>query len=78
MSPAERYLRDPRFAAIVNMCLAQLGQCEMTGTELREAVILAAQMHESTRVRRWCADGGDLPQDALNNIRNGNSEWMGK
>jgi hypothetical protein len=49
MTPEERYLNYPWFHALVDSLVAQLNQCETTITELRQAVILAAQIHERTK-----------------------------
>lgn len=46
MTPGERFQRDPVFHNLVKLMLAQLRDANMTGTEIREAAILAAQMHE--------------------------------
>lgn len=51
MSPGERYQRDPVFRALVDTMRSQLRACQVTPSELREAVILAAQMHEAENVR---------------------------
>lgn len=45
LSPHERYHRDSTFAALVNMLEHALWQCDYTPTELREAVMLAAERH---------------------------------
>ncbi|MFQ5922987.1 MAG: hypothetical protein ACE5M4_09095 [Anaerolineales bacterium] len=51
LMPEERYRRDPVFFALVNTLRSQLQQYQFTPTELREAVMLAATMHEMERVR---------------------------
>lgn len=51
LSPETRYLRDPEFHALVHLLLQALERCDYTPTELREAVILAATIHEQHRVR---------------------------
>jgi len=48
LSVEERYRRDPVFRTLVDMMHAHLHQwTSYTPTELREAVILAATMHET-------------------------------
>lgn len=51
MTPSDRYLRDPLFHALVKSMLAHLQNASLTGTELREAAILAAQIHEVNNIR---------------------------
>lgn len=50
-TPAERYRQDPYFYNIVNLLRAELARGDFTPSELREAVILAATMHEMEHVR---------------------------
>ena len=54
MTVRERYQSDPMFHAIVDMLLQELQRSQFTPTELREAVILAATIHESQTVRPPC------------------------
>lgn len=56
MTPEERYRRDPVFHRLVDLMLAQLRECNMTATEIREAAIFAAQLHEMTTVRHILTD----------------------
>ena len=51
MDVSERYQRDPLFHAMVNLLRGELAKGEFTPTELREAVILAATMHDAENVR---------------------------
>ena len=51
MPAYERYRRDPMFNALVRLLLAELGKANFTPTELREAVIVAATIHEENTVR---------------------------
>ena len=51
LDPDVRYRRDPAFRMLVDMLISQLRQNTYTPTELREAVILAAVIHESTVIR---------------------------
>lgn len=53
LTPEERYQRDPIFHALVECLLAELIRADFTPTELREAVILAATIHE-LRIARAC------------------------
>jgi len=50
--PADvRYQRDATFHTVVDMLRAALERYDFTPTELREAVILAASMHEMGIIR---------------------------
>ncbi len=51
MTAKERYMSDPTFHAIVDMLRQELRRSQFTPTELREAVILAATIHESETVQ---------------------------
>ncbi len=51
MTAKERYREDPVFHAIVDMLLRELRRSQFTPTELREAVMLAAIIHESETVQ---------------------------
>ena len=51
LTPEERYLRDPVFHALVSQLRAALRGGTWTPTELREAAILAAAIHESETIR---------------------------
>ncbi len=50
MFPSERYMTDPLFHNVVDTMLGLLRQGQMTGTEIREAATLAAQIHEMQTV----------------------------
>lgn len=52
LTPRDRYLRDPMFRALVDQLRGQLAQCNYTATELREAAILAAQIHADHTIPR--------------------------
>jgi len=45
-TPQDRYLRDPEFAALVNMFTAMIAQGHYTPSEIREAAILARTRYE--------------------------------
>ena len=47
----DRYLRDPLFHTLVEILLAQLNECSFTPTELREAAMLAASIHDVRHVQ---------------------------
>lgn len=51
ISPKERYQTDAVFHAIVDLLRSEMRRGDFTPTELREAVILAATMHESEAVQ---------------------------
>ncbi len=52
MEAVERYQRDPVFHQMVDMMRAMLENSpEITPTELREAVMMAASTHEMTHVK---------------------------
>lgn len=51
MTAKERYREDPVFHAIVDMLRREMQRGDFTPTELREAVILAATIHEPETVR---------------------------
>ncbi len=61
MTPEERYRRDPLFHAMVQAMLGQLRNASMTATEIREAAILAAQIHEMTTARSFFIPDGTPP-----------------
>jgi len=46
MTPRERYQNDPEFHTLVDTIFMTIERCQYTPTELREAVMLAAIMHE--------------------------------
>lgn len=48
LSPVDRYRTDPTFRTIVDVLRSLLHKGETTPTELREALILALQIHEAT------------------------------
>ncbi len=47
--PRERYLRDPHFAAMVDMMVKHIMACDYTPTEIREAAMLAAIIYEERK-----------------------------
>lgn len=49
MEPEERYNRDPTFRVLVKHMERMIVCCEMSGTEIREAAILALQHVEAKR-----------------------------
>jgi hypothetical protein len=51
MTPEERYHRDPHFASLVDVMHDYLRRCMFTGTEIREAAILAAIHNEQFAMR---------------------------
>jgi len=51
LSPEERYARDPEFNRLVDTLEMQIHQAQFTGTELREAAVLAAIKYEMKTVR---------------------------
>ena len=51
MSPEEAYKYDATFQRVVDLMRAHLSVYEITPSELRQAAILAAAMHESQRVK---------------------------
>ena len=51
MSPEEAYKYDATFRRVVDLMRAHLSVYEITPSELRQAAILAAIMHESQRVK---------------------------
>jgi len=52
LSAEDRYLRDPFFHYLVDNMQAFLAQHDYTPTELREAAILAATLHDARTLRR--------------------------
>lgn len=58
--PSARYRREPVFRALVEQMRVFIRMAQYTPSELREAVILAAQIEEMERVtpRCICPDGG--------------------
>lgn len=62
-NPAEkRYKTDPIFRSIVDQLRYSLRQYQYTPGELREAVILAATMHEMTHIRPMFYVGGHFDE----------------
>jgi len=53
LAPEDRYQRDPMFRTLVDMMEQQIHLGNYTPTELREAAILAALIHESHTLRRY-------------------------
>ena len=51
LSPEEAYKYDATFHRVVDLMRAHLSVYEITPSELRQAAILAATMHESQRVK---------------------------
>jgi hypothetical protein len=60
-SPADRYHRDAAFRLLVDTLYVQIENCQYTGTELREAAILAAIMFEDRRERIYYRERPDEP-----------------
>lgn len=60
LTPGERYQRDAEFHALVETIRAALAGGRYTPTELREAVILAATLHEQTTLRSWFIEDRDV------------------
>lgn len=62
LTPEERFLRDPKFCALVSLIESYLHHAEYTATELREAVMLAAIRYESRQIRHpFVFDSGSKP-----------------
>lgn len=57
-TPTERYLTDPHFHVLVEFMRGTLAQGNFTGSEIREAALLAAQIHEAHTVRPLFWTGG--------------------
>jgi hypothetical protein len=57
LTPADRYQRDPVFRSIVDVLEQLLHKGDYTPTELREAAILAATIHENHTIRRYVYPG---------------------
>ena len=53
MTPDERYIRDPLFRTMVDQMEFFIREAKMTGTEIREAAILAAIHYENTLLRSY-------------------------
>ena len=51
MNPEEAYKYDATFHRVVDLMRAHLSVYEITPSELRQAAILAATMHEAQRVK---------------------------
>jgi hypothetical protein len=51
MDAADRFRRDPLFASVVHALYGMVARAQLTPTELREAVILAAVMFEQNNIR---------------------------
>lgn len=56
---ADRYRRDPEFHTLVDTLEAFIDRNNLTPTELREAIFLAACRWEAKRVRLTFPPGGD-------------------
>jgi hypothetical protein len=52
-TPAERYQTDPAFHTLVSFIRGTLERADYTASELREAVMLAAQIHEMNTIRPY-------------------------
>ena len=63
MTPEQRYQRDPLFHAMVQAMLAHLRNASMTATEIREAAILAAQIHEYSCAKSFFIPDSTRPMD---------------
>jgi hypothetical protein len=61
-TPRERYARDPKFKHLVDVNRMMIEKCEFTGTEIREAAMLALIMYEERhcRDRHTSITHGDL------------------
>ena len=51
LTPNEAYQYDPTFRRVVDLMCAYLSEYQITPSELRQAAILAATMHEDRRIR---------------------------
>lgn len=51
LTPEERYQRDPHFRALVDTLRAAISGAIYTPTEIREAALLAAIIHERETLR---------------------------
>ena len=51
IEPMERYSSDPAFKMLVDILLSQLSGSDFTPTELREAAMVAAVIHETRTIR---------------------------
>ena len=51
LTPNEAYQYDPTFRRVVDLMCAYLSEYQITPSELRQAAILAATMHENRRTR---------------------------
>lgn len=54
-TPAERYLTDTAFHVLVDFMRGSLAEGNYTGSDIREAAILAAQIHEAHTIRNLLA-----------------------
>lgn len=50
-TPEEKYRNDPIYRQIVDMCESLIVQCQLTPSEIREAVMFACVRHEMQTVR---------------------------
>ena len=50
-TPSERYMTDPGFHILVDVLRGALAEGDYTGSEIRDAAILAAQIHEAKTIR---------------------------
>jgi hypothetical protein len=60
----KKYLSDPTFHKVVDSLYSLLGYYQVTPSELREAAILAATMHEARRIHplfHKMAEAEDIP-----------------
>ena len=69
MTPQERYLRDPVFHRLVNILLDQLHLANMTGTEIREAAVLAAQMYEMAAPKPVFTSADWIPEETIKQLK---------
>jgi hypothetical protein len=76
---AERYLRDPVFHHLVDTMLAAIQGGVFTPTEIREAAILAATIHERERPFRInILDTGQVPPGWRTGVDWGRPEGEGE
>lgn len=69
LTPRERYLIDPLFHTLVETIYQTIEKCQFTPSELRDAVMLAAIMHEERNTSPgWLMDMGKCPVGETGNI----------
>ena len=52
LTPNEAYQYDPTFRRVVDLMCAYLSEYQITPSELRQAAILAATMHEARHPKK--------------------------